>query len=152
LPCRDPERQREHARRHYEKNREAMIARAREHTKRKRIELRAWVRDYLLSHPCVDCGEADPVVLEFDHRDPATKDENIADAISRRGWGLPRLQAEAEKCDVRCCNCHRRRTVAERHWLLGGNDDFFLAREEPASVQLEIARVCGNSVGTEAMA
>lgn len=87
------------------------------------------------------------MVLEFDHRDPATKDENIADAISRRGWGLPRLQAEVDKCDVRCCNCHRRRTVAERHWLLGSSSDL-LTPEEPPSVQLEISRVCGNSVGT----
>lgn len=118
MPYKDPEKQREAARRHYEQNREKMIARAREHTKRKRVELRAWVRDYLAAHPCVDCGEADPLVLEFDHRDPATKHGNIADIICRAGWGMKRLQAEIAKCDVRCCNCHRKRTRAEQHWLL----------------------------------
>lgn len=122
MSYRDPEKQREAARRHYEKNREAMIARARAHTKQKRIELRAWVRIYLAEHPCVDCGEADPIVLEFDHRDPASKVGNIADIINRSGWGLKRLQAEIEKCDVRCCNCHRKRTWQERHWLLNADD------------------------------
>lgn len=118
MVARDKERQREAARRHYERNREQMIARAREHTKQKRIELRAWVRDYLASHPCVDCNEADPIVLEFDHRDPASKLGNIADIINRSGWGLEKLQVEIAKCDVRCCNCHRKRTRQERHWLL----------------------------------
>lgn len=151
MPYRDKEQQREAARRHYEKNRDAIIARAKENNKRQRLELRSWLKEYLLSHPCVDCGEADPIVLEFDHRDPATKDKNIADAISRHCWGLKRLRAEVDKCDVRCCNCHRRRTVAERHWLLGGNGEFF-PPQEPALVQLEIARVCGNSVGTGAIA
>ncbi len=118
MPARDKAKQREAARRHYEKNREAMIARAKEHTKLKRIQLRAWIRDYLAIHPCVDCGESDPVVLEFDHRDPASKVGNIGDIVNRAGWGLARLQAEVEKCDVRCCNCHRRRTAQEKHWLL----------------------------------
>ncbi len=93
-----------------------MIARAKEHTRQKRIQQRAWILDYLAAHPCVDCGEADPVVLEFDHRDPASKVGNIGDIVGKSGWGLARLQAEVEKCDVRCCNCHRRRTVAKQHW------------------------------------
>lgn len=99
-----------------------MIARARTHTKQKRVELRTWVRIYLAEHPCIDCGEADPIVLEFDHRNPASKVGNIADIINRSGWGLKRLQTEIEKCDVRCCNCHRKRTWQERHWLLSADD------------------------------
>lgn len=73
--------------------------------------LRKYVNDYLLTHPCVDCGETDIIVLEFDHlRD---KEYNIS-TLSRFGT-LKQLENEINKCVIRCANCHRRKTYSESH-------------------------------------
>lgn len=65
--------------------------------------------EFLLEHPCVDCGESDPVVLEFDHVS-GEKRYNVGDLIrSGRSWEY--VRAEIEKCEVRCANCHRRVTA-----------------------------------------
>jgi hypothetical protein len=70
---------------------------------------------YLNEHPCVDCGETDLRVLEFDHRDSSQKLEAVGRLIAlRASW--KRIQAEIEKCDVRCANCHRRRTAEDFGW------------------------------------
>lgn len=61
---------------------------------------------YLTRHPCVDCGETDPVVLEFDH----LRDKTRSIASLLRGWRWETVLAEIAKCDVVCANCHRRRT------------------------------------------
>lgn len=68
------------------------------------------LREYKAAAGCADCGERDPIVLEFDHRDGSMKENNIGDA-HHRGWSLERLLLEAAKCDVVCANCHRRRTA-----------------------------------------
>ena len=69
------------------------------------------VYEYLLSHPCVDCGEQDPVVLEFDHKVDSAKFEAVTQmVINNASW--ENISAEISKCEVRCANCHRRRTAA----------------------------------------
>ena len=62
---------------------------------------------FLREHPCVDCGESDPVVLEFDHL--GDKKFGIADGIRNRNW--QDVLDEIAKCEVVCANCHRRRTA-----------------------------------------
>ena len=64
--------------------------------------------DYLYTNPCVDCGEADPIVLEFDHQ--RDKQYNIAKLITNN-CSLKTLVVEIDKCEVRCANCHRRKTA-----------------------------------------
>lgn len=82
-------------------------------TEAKRREKTKKVLEYLLEHPCVDCGEADPIVLEFDHKDETEKVDAVTQMITHN-CGLKKIFAEIGKCDVRCANCHRRRTTAKR--------------------------------------
>lgn len=74
--------------------------------------------DYYKEHPCIDCGETDPIVLEFDHRDDVDKSNNISTLVGS-GFGWKRIVEEIEKCDVRCANCHRRRTATQQGWYKG---------------------------------
>lgn len=96
----------------YEVNREQHKANVRRRNNRVRGEHTARLGAYLLEHPCVDCGEADVRVLEFDHDDPASK---LNEVTRLANLSLPwwRVEAEIAKCSVRCANCHRRKTMEE---------------------------------------
>lgn len=72
-----------------------------------------FVLDFLFDKKCMDCPEKDPVVLDFDHR--SDKIKNVADMIRSR-CSLKRLKTEIDKCDIRCANCHRRKTAKEQGW------------------------------------
>lgn len=76
---------------------------------RRKQAARALVREHLTTHPCVDCGEDDLLVLEFDHH-RAEKEENVSRLVGA-GAPLKRLEREIERCEVVCVNCHRRRTA-----------------------------------------
>lgn len=101
-------------RKHYVRNREAYIQLEVARIKRYRTENRPLIREYLRAHPCVDCGETDIVVLDFDHRDPAAKKYSVMVLALHKSW--IRVIAEIAKCDVRCSNCHRRRTALQFDW------------------------------------
>lgn len=63
--------------------------------------------EYLINHPCVDCGEKDIRTLEFDH----IFDTKIHDISTAKYSGRYKiLIKEIKKCEVRCGNCHRKRT------------------------------------------
>ena len=82
-----------------------------EYTDRNRI----YVSNFLKENPCVDCGETDIFVLEFDHV-RGTKRASISYMV-RSASALESLKAEIAKCVVRCANCHRRKTWKERGWF-----------------------------------
>jgi len=96
---------------HYD-HRERHMRQIRARTERVRQEARAFIVDFLRTHPCVDCGESDIVVLEFDHlRD---KRANVSYLI--QSAEIQRIKDEIEKCEVVCANCHRRRTSRRAGW------------------------------------
>jgi hypothetical protein len=70
------------------------------------------IDNYLYSHPCVDCGETDIVKLQFDH----VRGEKIdgVSSMERNGILWPKIEEEIAKCEVRCGNCHKKKTIAER--------------------------------------
>ena len=108
--CRDCSRL--YVRSHYEKNRQYYLQKAFKRNQKIRDEIRNYVWEYLNTHACVDCGEKDPIVLEFDH----LSDKIAAVSEMHRNYTLEKVKNEIEKCQIRCANCHRRKTARERGW------------------------------------
>jgi hypothetical protein len=73
---------------------------------RSRDEKRKFIAEQKLQG-CASCPETDPRCLDFHHRDPATKDFAVANAVGL-GVGWKRLKEEIAKCEVICSNCHRK--------------------------------------------
>ena len=85
---------------------------------------KAYMRDYMLRRyharreklvevlggKCCDCGTTE--TLELDHDDRALKSFNLAKALS--GWSDARVAEEADKCTLRCTQCHSRKSITER--------------------------------------
>lgn len=100
---------------HYVKNKEAYYARSARRRKKMVKIVKKTIFEYLSSHSCVDCGESNPLVLEFDHV-RGKKHADVA-SISRGDHSMVTVFREIEKCDVRCANCHRIRTMKSRGWM-----------------------------------
>ena len=60
---------------------------------------------------CSRCDETDPACLDFPHRDPASKHRSVSYMVN---YSRERLLAEIDKCDLLCCNCHRKQHRDER--------------------------------------
>ena len=75
-PCRN-----EYNNKYYAKNRERRRAQIQRCTDVRRDRNRQNMLAYRKDHPCTVCGEDDPRVLEFHHRDPAQKSFVISRAL-----------------------------------------------------------------------
>lgn len=93
---------------HYQNNKQVYLDRAYERNARLNEENKRRLYLYLREHPCVDCGLTDIRCLEFDHV-CGDKTATIARMITAVSW--PVIEAEVAKCEVRCANCHRIKTL-----------------------------------------
>lgn len=101
--CRDCNRLR--SRQYYHDNPVKHKAAVRIRTELHRVSAQTQFGEYLLAHPCVDCGEKDLRLLDCDHRGDVPKTMDISRMI-RGGYSWAAIQEELAKCDVRCRTCH----------------------------------------------
>ena len=107
MPLKCPE-----ARRRYHAKYKAENAdRLRSYRRVRRQKLRAAIREHVLkvkeNSSCEVCGEAEPVCLDFHHRNPTEKSFVIGEAVLSL-VSIKTLQKEIDKCAVLCANCHRK--------------------------------------------
>lgn len=89
----------------YTKNKEKLKQLSRENSQIKGELNKENKKAYLMTHPCVDCGNSDVRVLEFHHHND-DKSFTIARKIrSQCRWET--ILLEINKCIVLCANCHR---------------------------------------------
>jgi nicotinamide mononucleotide adenylyltransferase len=101
------------SKRHYEKHKDKIKSRTRARNrsqKKKNKNFVAWVKSRSC---CIDCGETNPLVLDFDHV-YGEKFMNISD-MSRSSYSREAIMEEMDKCEVRCSNCHRIATAKRRN-------------------------------------
>jgi 5-methylcytosine-specific restriction endonuclease McrA len=94
------------------KSRERSIIDSRNRRERNNL----FILDHKKDNPCTECGERDPLVLDFDHKDPSTKRFNIADSGAGK-YSISVIQTEIDKCHMLCANCHRRKTAKDRRYF-----------------------------------
>lgn len=96
----------------YSKNKEYYLNKQKKIRKRLRGDNSQKIWDYLKSHPCIKCGETNPILLEFDHlRD---KKYNVSHMIKDYSWSS--ILKEIDKCQVLCVTCHRLKTAEDFGW------------------------------------
>ncbi|QWY83980.1 HNH endonuclease [Microbacterium phage A3Wally] len=104
------EAQRARVRKHYQENKQYYKNKA----KKRNEETRQWVRDVKEASPCADCGEFKPYyIMHFDHLGIEPKLFNISENVLT--LGRAKIQAEIDKCELVCSNCHGIRTWKRQH-------------------------------------
>ena len=97
---------------HYTKNRKV----EKSNNKAYKISRQRFLFEFLLDNPCKSCGETNPVLLDFHHKNSDRKSFTIT---SNQGLckSEQKLQEEINKCDILCSNCHRLITAKENNWI-----------------------------------
>lgn len=79
---------------------------------------RQWLHELKKTLSCVYCGEDNPLVIDFDHIDRATKVQTPATMVTG-GYAWESVVAEINKCQPVCANCHRIKSIIEAGKMQG---------------------------------
>ncbi len=74
------------------------------HLKKKRKN-KEWLEKLKSELKCIKCNENRHWVLDFHHKNPLEKDNNVS--ILLISASRDRVEKEIKKCDILCANCHR---------------------------------------------
>jgi hypothetical protein len=95
---------------HYLQNKDKYIEKANKWNTKQKEVISKYLFAKLSKSQCLDCGENDIIVLEFDHIN--NKKIGIAE-MYKNSYSLRAIEEELNKCEIRCANCHRRKTAKE---------------------------------------
>jgi len=65
---------------------------------------------------CIDCGNKDWRVLEFDHKNRNNKKDTVSSLMNKH-IAIFNLKSEMKKCEIRCANCHKIKTRNQLNWF-----------------------------------
>ena len=94
-----------------------------------------WFENIKKQYHCLMCKNTDFRVLDFHHRDPATKFNRISDMINNSSKS--KILTEIQKCDCLCANCHRILHHEEKQNLPVGQRNIG-HKKNLSSVQLDV--------------
>lgn len=73
--------------------------------------VKEWYASVKNNSECINCAETNPLLLQFHHRVPSIKTDNVS-SLGRKG-SLRKFKKELNKCDVLCSACH---TLVHEFW------------------------------------
>lgn len=104
----------------------------RKNKKDRKLKANLAVKNFLLENPCVDCGEQDIRVLQFDHI--KGKKIYMISYMIHNQYSIKTIFEEISKCQVRCANCHIRKTAIDfdynKELMYCDNMDIIRVKEE----------------------
>lgn len=96
----------EYSKKHYEKNKEAVLVRNAALKRKWRAEFQA----FKATLSCIKCGENHPATLDFHHHTPHPSNQKVNKLISNGAYNKA-IEEITNNCVVLCSNCHRK-----HHW------------------------------------
>jgi 5-methylcytosine-specific restriction endonuclease McrA len=116
VPSKDPEKIKAARRRHYQRHKEAVVAKV---SARKK-SIREWWREFKATLVCWHCGESHPDCIDLHHvitTGKTGKNDTSSNWANHHGRSKARVMRDIQDCVPLCSNCHRKVHAMHREIL-----------------------------------